>query len=199
MQDANFAMHDLAKLAATRRHRAAIIDARHEVALLSQHPMPQPVLAVPNIAHRLAVWLTVDVDQQRILFDRGRIEAGWLQAPRIELDVIADIEPQELRRRPLQGGECHAQLLIVDQRSHMFVLRQRDKLHDRPMGERRIRVDREFPIRRNVVRVPTGPMLRRRHPLPFRAVEGCTVEVALRRVIWRSGVVNRPVRFIDRL
>lgn len=99
MQDADLAMDYLAELAAAWRHRATIIDARDDVALLSQQPMPHPAFAGPAVPHRLAVRLAIDVDHQWIFLVGLLVEVGWLQAPRIKLDSVADVHARELDGR----------------------------------------------------------------------------------------------------
>ena len=70
------------------------IDARHDIAALRQHPVPQRSIASPSIRHRLPPRLAIDVEQHRIPF--RRIETRRLDDRRVHRHALAEIDPREL-------------------------------------------------------------------------------------------------------
>jgi len=67
----HFTIDNLAPRSASRGRRSAIVHAKHDVALLSKHPMPHQPVSAPPVEHRLRPRLAVNVKQhRRTLSDR---------------------------------------------------------------------------------------------------------------------------------
>ena len=91
-KNAHLSEGQLAPLTPARDRRAAVFNAGDDVALLRQHPMPQPAAPSPSVAHGLTRRLTIHVDQQRMLY--GRIQPRRFETPRIERNPVADVHLQ---------------------------------------------------------------------------------------------------------
>src|SRR6266550_3717226 len=87
----------------TARARAAIVDARHDVAALRQHLIPEIVLPAPRIRDRLGARAPVHVEEHGIA--RRRIEIRRLDEPGVELDAAADVDLPELARAEPQARD----------------------------------------------------------------------------------------------
>ena len=111
--------------------------------------MEQQLRAAPRIVHRLPRRLAVDVRDERILL--RRIEGRRLDHVAIELDAVADIDAEELRRRIQQRLHLRGDRRRIGQRAHRLVARQLDHLGDRRLLELRIGVERQLAVRRDVV------------------------------------------------
>ena len=111
----HLAIDDLSPRTTTRRRRATIIDAHHEVSLLRQHLVPQRFSPAPAIHHRLSPRLAVNMKQHRITL--LRIEIVRLHHPAVELHAFTDIDFEKLRRRLFQLRQTILHLAVIDQRS----------------------------------------------------------------------------------
>ena len=154
--------------------------------------MPELAGAAPLILHGLSGWFAVHMDQQRILL--GAIELRGQHAPAVDFDTVAYRNPEELRSGHLQGGQLLADLLVVGQHSHGFVIGQRNELGLRRHGERRHRVESPAAVGRSHVLVGTRDV-GGREAFEAAAAERAAVEVALGGVV-RGG---REVEFIAAL
>ena len=90
--------------------RAPVVEAHHDVSVLSEHLMPQVVPTPPAIEHGLAGRLAVDMDQQGIL--RIRIKVRRKDAPTVKGDAVADVDPEELRSSFFQCVDLALERLV---------------------------------------------------------------------------------------
>ena len=151
-------------------------------------------LAAPGVLDRRARGLSVNVDEQRVLF--RRIEVRRLDAPRVELDAFRNPHAEELGGRTRQRGDPFLELLVLLQHADLLVVRQRDELGDRRLAKRRPRVEGPSPVGGGLIRMGARPT-RGRETLEVASVEPAPVEVALRRGIGRCDEVDPLVLLVD--
>ena len=151
-QHADLVKNRLAPGPAARGGRAAVVEAHDDVAVLSEHLVPEVVAAAPAIEHSLAGGLAVHMHQQGIL--RIRIEIGRKQAPAVEGDVVSDIDTEELASGlVLSASILSLSDLLSDEHANGFMRRQPDQRGFRDRVERGKPVDGPAGVRRDLVAV----------------------------------------------
>src|SRR5207245_10835932 len=93
------------------RARAAVVDARHEVAALREHLIPEVVLPAPVVGHRLRTRAPVDIEEDGMA--RRGVEIRRLNEGGVELDAGADIDLPELRRAEPQPRAFRLERRVV--------------------------------------------------------------------------------------
>ncbi len=187
-QIADGAVDDLSPRRASRRRRAAIVDADDDVAGFGQRAMEQQLRAAPRIVDRLPRRLAVDVRDERILL--RRVERRRLQHVAIELHALADVDAEELRRRIEQRLHLGDHRGRIGQRAHRLVARQLDHLRQRRLLELRVGVERQLAVRRHVVAMRARLIGRRDALGRAAAVELRSIQIALAGIVRRGAEIH---------
>src|ERR1044072_2098703 len=181
VHDSHLAIDDLAPGTTTRRRRAAIVDAHHDITLLREHLVPQAISTTPTVHHCLSPRLAINVEQHWITF--LAVEVMRLHHPAVELNAVTNIDFEKLRRSLFQLREPILRLLVIDERSCHCVLRQGHDLSHRNLVEGGIEMNREVAARRDVVTMHTRNVRGRQSFFLARAVDAYTIEITLRRIV----------------
>ena len=196
-QDPHLPVDALAPLATARRGRAAVVHAHHQVPPARQHPVPQPGVPAPAIEHGLARGLAVDVDEQRPA--PARIEVRGLDAPGVQQDPLADVDPEEAGGTGLQLVQPRAQSRVVLDHALARVSGQAHQLDQGGRSEGGVGVEGPPAIGRDPIGV-RARLLHRGQPLGLpAAVQPDPIQVALRGILGRGGVVQPAALLVDPL
>ena len=167
-----------------RNLRSSVVETHDDVALLSQHHVPQVMTRRPAISDRLPCRLSVDVDQERIT--RVRLHRAGLDTPRIQLNALLDLDLKELCWRTVEFPHLEPQLIVRHQRLDDPVIRQRDQFDSRRVVDRADGMDRPLAVGGDVIFMPPLRILRSQ-PLKSRTVQSYTIKILPRRIV-RGGL-----------
>src|SRR5205823_2717162 len=187
-QHTDRAIHYFAPRPAARRRRATVVDARDHVALIGEHPEPQPQATHPLVAHGLPGGLAVHVHQQRV-GPRG-IEVTGPDHPAVEGRAIRKRDAEEFAAARRERRDRLAQPLVRNDRAGRGVRGQAYQVGYGRGVERRVGVPRPARVWCDVVAVcPRSVGGRDTLRLPA-AVERYTLQLVLGRVIGRGDVLQ---------